>query len=90
MTTQSDIAELRENMDAKFERVYGELAELKSEQHGMAKDMGVMKMDIADLKVITRENAVEIAKVNGKIDRLETDVAAILAILKQQRPGGQP
>ena len=87
MTTLTEIGELRVDMVAKFERAYGELVELKSDQHGMAQDIATMKMDIADLKIVTRENAIEIAKVNEQLSRLESATSNILAILKGQPPG---
>ena len=68
MTTSTEIGELEERMGSKFQKVYDDLAELRSEQHGMAKDMAALKVDVADLKTIVRENAVAIATINQRLD----------------------
>ena len=39
MTTITEIAELKAEMDAKFDRVYDQLAELSTEFHGFREDM---------------------------------------------------
>ena len=79
MTTLTEITELRTEMDAKFERVYGDITELKGELHGVAQDVKELRQEVRQ----------DIKGINAKLDRLETDVAAILVILKQQPPGGQ-
>ena len=60
MTTLTEIAELRAEMDAKFERVYGELAEIKSEQHGMAED----------IKELRQEMHQNLQEINSKLDSI--------------------
>ena len=79
MTTLTEIAELRTEMDAKFERVYGDTAKLKGELHGVAQDVKELRQEVRQ----------DVKGINSKLDQLEMDVAAILAILKQQPPGGQ-
>ena len=100
MTTLTEIAELRTEMNAKFERVYDEMAEFKGELHGVAQDLKELRQEVRqDIKEVRQDiNGVrqdvkgvrqDVKGINSKLDQLETDVAAILVILKQQPPGDQ-
>ena len=74
MTTPSEITELHTEMNAKFERVYDDVAELKSEFHGMAKDVAGLKTDVAAIKqrldLEFGDVHQNMSKLNEKLDRL--------------------
>ena len=71
---QSEITELRKEMSAKFERVYGDMAELKT--------------GVSELKTGVSELKTGVSELKTGVSELKTGVSAILAILKQQPAGG--
>jgi hypothetical protein len=68
MTTLAEITELKTEMDAKFDKVYAELAEIKTELHGQGKDVKGLRADM--------EGGFQ--SVNAKMDKLDQNIGRLL------------
>ena len=64
--------------EPRFQKVYEQIAEVATEVRGLGQDMASMKTDVSDLKTITKENAVEIAKINDRLNKMDDKLDILL------------
>ena len=65
MTTITEVSDLKADMDAKFQKVYDQLAELATDVNGLGVDVSGLRVDVSGLKE-------DVKAVNGRLDTMDT------------------